>query len=210
MSPAQRRPKGEDMAKGKAVAETSPEAETDHIDAHNAALDRMVEIATNAEFESGTLVGDIRDTLLDVTKNRPKPWLAMSEQEQRDLAKAFENVAKTFIRKAVQVVAEQDEISVVGTLKGYSAKGGQFSLKVEAQGDEETANQLFRMDGHDLVLMSADASRFMGQKKDPTVDKDQPEIPFADEDVTDEDLVSAAEEPEEAGNSADELETESE
>jgi hypothetical protein len=164
---------------------TKPKKETvveepaeDHIDEHNQAIERLVAIAENAEFESGTLVGDIRDTLLNLFKNRPKPWSQLSEIEQRDTGRALENVAKTFIRKAVIVIAEEDLVSVNGTMKGYTGKGGLFVLKVEARGDEDTATELFRMDGHDVVIMSADHSRFAGQKGDAEVQPDSPALPF--------------------------------
>jgi hypothetical protein len=191
------------MAKGK-----KGEAE-DHIDAHEANLERLVAIAEGAAFESGTLVGDIRDTLMDIFKNRRVPWSQMSEIEQRDTAKAFETIAKVFIRKTVLIVAEEDLASVTGTLKGYSAKGGLFKCSVEANGDEETAQQLFNMDGHSVVIMSADHERFTGQKKDAEVQPDAPALPFADSEETeqppadDSDLVEAADEDEDQGQGAE-------
>lgn len=148
----------------------------DHIAEFEKRIETLVSIANDAEFESGSLVGDIRDTMLDIFKNRPKPWSAMSESEQRDVAKALENVAKTFIRKTVVVVAEEDLFSVMGQLKGYSGKGGTFKLNVEARGDEETARELFNMDGHDVVIMSADAQRFLGQKQDAEIQPDAPQL----------------------------------
>lgn len=184
------------MAKKTAAVETGDEAGDDHIAAFEKQMERLVGIAENAEFESGTLVGDIRDTQLDIFRNRPKPWSAMSETEQRDLAKALENVAKLFIKKVVIVVAEEDTISVRATLKGYSADGGDvFKLKGEARGDEQTAIDLFRMDGHDVVIMSADAQRFLGQRKDADISVDQPPFGFSDAPKgpeNDEDLVAAA------------------
>jgi hypothetical protein len=172
----------------------TPPAE-DHIDEQNQALERLLAIAEDAEFESGTLVGDIRDAFLDIVKNRPKPWSQMSQQEQQDLVKVAENVSKTFIRKVVRVVAEEDTISVDGTLKGYAAKGGLFTLKIEARGDEETAHELFKMDGHSVVIMSADATRFTGQKSDAVTEPDQPDLKFSDPEKhpsDDSDLVDAA------------------
>jgi hypothetical protein len=148
----------------------------DHITAFDRQMERLVGIAENAEFESGTLVGDIRDSLLDLFRTRPKVWSAMSEAEQRDVAKALENAAKLFVRKVVRVVAEEDLVSVSATLKGYSAKGDVFKLNAEARGDEDTALDLFRMDGHDVVIMSADAQRFVGQRKDAEVQPDQPAL----------------------------------
>lgn len=163
------------MARDKDKAKAVDEAE-DHIAAFEAQMAKLVGIAENAEFESGTLLGGIRDPLIEIIKHRPKAWSQMSESEQRDQVKTIEQIARTFIRRVVLVVAEQEEISVTATLKGYSADGEVFKLKLEARGDEDTALQLFRMDGHEVVVMSADAARFLGQKKDADVQLDQPAL----------------------------------
>lgn len=193
------------MARGKEAAVVEAEAE-DHITEFDKRVERLTAIAEAAEFESGTLLGDIRDTMLEQFKHRPKPWSQMSEAEQRDLAKAIENSARTLLRKLVIVIAEEDLPSVSATLKGYSVKGDVFSLKAEARGDEETAIQLFNLDGHDVVIMSASADRFMSQRRDAEVQPDQPglELPegqAADEEV---DLEEAAEEPSDEGDAAGE------
>lgn len=153
----------------------------DHISAFDKRVQRLTEIAIEAEFAGGSLVGDIRDTLLDLFKHRPKPWSQMSADEMRDTGKGLETIAKTLIRKIVLVVAEEDDVSVPATIKGYSVKGDTFQLKVEASGDEETAIELFRMDGHDVVILRADAKRFHGQKRDAEVIPDQAALAFADD-----------------------------
>lgn len=167
------------------------ETNEDHITEFEKQLERLQAIALDANFSSGSLVGDIRDVLLDTFKLRPKAWSQHSEAEQRDLAKALENVAKTVISKVVLVVAEQDEISVSATLKGYSAKGGTFKLNAEARGDQETALQLFDMDGHDVIIMSADSARFTGQAKPAAVEPDQPGLSLEPPVGEDEDVAEA-------------------
>lgn len=183
------------VAKGKKT-ETEPEAE-DHISAFDEKVEKLVQLASEAEFENGSLLGDVRDRMLEIFKNRPKAWSQMSEAEHRDIGKALENAAQTLIRRVVLVVAEGDEISVTGTLKGYSAKGGDFQLKVEAQGDDATALQLFKMDGHAVVIKSADASKLLGKKSEAEVIPDQAALAFSDEETPAEevDLEAAAEPP---------------
>lgn len=152
----------------------------DHVTAFERRIDRLTEIALEAEFAGGSLVGDIRDALLDAFKHRPKPWSQMSADEMRDMNKGLETIAKTLIRKIVLVVAEEDDVSVPAILKGYSVKGDAFALKIEAKGDEDTALELFRMDGHDVVILRADAKRFHGQKREAEVIDDQASLEFAD------------------------------
>ena len=175
---------GETLGADALPAEEAAQPGEDHTTEFDRRLNTLFTIAEQAEFESGSLVGDIRDGLLDIIKHRPKPWANMSQDEQQDLAKALEAIAKSVIRKVVIVVAEQDEVSVTATLKGYGVKGDTFSLKAEAKGDEETAIQLFKLDGHEVVIISADAKRFMSQRKPVAIDPDQRALSFADDKPT--------------------------
>lgn len=150
----------------------------DHITAHDRAIERLQRIAEEAAFESGSLVGDIRDALLDLFRARPKPWSQMSAGEQADTNRTLEQMAKNLLRKLVIVLAEEEDVSIHATLKGYAVDGETFKLKVQAKGDEQTATELFRMDGHEIILIRADARRHFGQRRDAEVVPDQPELGF--------------------------------
>jgi hypothetical protein len=158
--------------------------EEDHVTAFERQMERLVRIVDESDFETGSLRGDIRDTMLDVIKSRPKPWSQMSELEQRDLVRALDAVTTGIVKKAVFVMAEQDDLSVHATLKGYSADGGTFKLKLVASGDMDTAKQLYSLDGHEVVLISADSKRFQGARKEPQIDPDQPGLKFSDQVIT--------------------------
>lgn len=164
---------------GKEMGADSAE-EGDHITAFERRCERLSAIAEEAEFESGSIVGDLRDLILDINKAQPKGWGGMSEGERREFARTCEKVAKTVLRKVVIVIAEEDEISVHATLAGYRVNGDAFELKAKAKGDEETAVQLFRLDGHEVVIISADSTRFHGQRRAANIPTDKPELPFAD------------------------------
>lgn len=169
-----------DRPSGEPEGETGKVEAEDHITAFDRHVERLSRIAEEAEFESGTLVGDIRDGLLDIFKARPKLWSQMSESEQRDLARGLESVAKVVLKKLVIVLAEEENVSVHATLKGYAVDGETFKLKVVAKGDEDTAAELFRMDGHEVILIRADARRHHGQRSDGGVQADQPTLAFSD------------------------------
>ncbi len=155
-----------------------PEAE-EKVDAHERNMQHLEELAVNAEFESGTLVGDIRDFMLQLYKERAKNWSQSSASEQRDIVAMATVVAKKVIKKVARVVAEQDAASVHATLKGYNAGDG-FDIKLKANADEETAIELFRMQGHEVIIISAVARRFEGQRKDADIEEDQAPLPFSD------------------------------
>jgi hypothetical protein len=167
--------------------------------AHDRNLEKLEDIAIEAEFESGTLVGDLRDLMLRLYKERAKNWSQCSASEQRDIVAMSTDVAKKVIKKVVRVVAEQDANSVHATLKGYNAGEG-FDIKLKANADEETALELFRMQGHEVIIISADARKFEGQKRDADIEEDQAPLPFSDpkpepqqSDGTETDLADAAE-----------------
>lgn len=141
-------------------------------------IERLVQIAEGAEFESGTLTGDLRDAMLDMFRNRKKPWDMLSESEQRDMATGLDNVARVFLRKAVVVVAEQDAPSVHAKLSGFNIKDGAIKGTFSAVGDIESVTRLFALDGHEVILLSADSRPFHGQRRDPEIAPDAPELEF--------------------------------
>lgn len=178
--------------------------EFEKVDAHERNMQHLETLAVEAEFESGTLVGDIRDFMLQLYKERSKNWSQCSAGEQRDIVAMATTVAKKVVKKVTRVVAEQDNNSVHATLKGYSAGDG-FDIKLKANSDEETALELYRMQGHEVIIISADARKFEGQRKDTEIDEDQAPLPFSDpkpaepqqSDGTETDLADAAGEVEE-------------
>ena len=164
-----------------------------HSAAHEGEMQRLARIVENAVFDTGSLLADVRNLLLMLYKEQRVLWSGRSEQEKRDFAKQVEAQAKTLIRKITRVVAEGETISVAGKLERYTHSGS-FDLKISAQSDEEAALQLFRMQGHDVVIMSADAARFLEDAKAPEVEPDEPGLPFADADpVTAEDVAELRE-----------------
>lgn len=187
----------EDIVDDTKKSETVDEL-ADKLDAHERNMQHLEELAVNAEFESGTLVGDIRDFMLQLYKERSKNWSQCSAGEQRDLVAMATTVAKKVIKKVALVVAGQDNNSVHATLKGYSAGDG-FDIKLKANSDEETALELYRMQGHEVIIISADARKFEGQRKDADIEEDQAPLPFSDpkpepqqSDGTETDLADAA------------------
>lgn len=149
-----------------------------HSDAHEAEMQKLARIVENAEFESGRLLDDVRDLLLMLYKGQRVLWSGRSQAEQRDFAKQVEAQSKGIIRKIARVVAEGEEISVAGKLERYSHSGS-FDLKITAASDEEAALQLFRMQGHDVVILSADSARFIESSSEAETDPDEPDM-FAD------------------------------
>lgn len=150
-------------------------APADHIESFNRSLNSIERVVLGAKFESGSLMANVRDVVIDLFKNRPKAWTEMSNAEQRDLVKKIEASATDLVRKVARVIAEGEEISIVGKLERYTHSGS-FDLKISSPAEEEAAIQLFRMQGHDIVIVSADAKRFIDGMPDAVTDADEPEL----------------------------------
>lgn len=152
----------------------------DHTEQFSRALTDIEKTVLSAEFSGNSLLGTFVNVLVGMFKSRPKQWSQMSEGEQRDLKKQLEGHGKDLIRRIVRVVSEGEEISVAGKLESYTHKGS-FDLKISALGDDEdSALQLFRMQGHEVLIVSADSKRYMGDSGDALIDADEPPLPFAD------------------------------
>lgn len=145
-------------------------------------LDRLTTLVEEAQFESGTAFGDLRDCILDLFKHRPALWSAMGQSDQRDLIRHVEATAKQVLSKIVLAVAEDESETIQATLLGqFTVKGEaiEAKLKIE-QANSDVLLDLYAMAGHRVVIVSADDKRFMSARRDAPTEPDQREIAFAD------------------------------
>lgn len=146
--------------------------------------------APDFDPELGTLMGDMRDAMLQRIRTLQKPWAQMTEQEQGDCANGIELAARDMIRKTVRMlnrhewphtVVELAEMKIGGT-KGIEAKiaCANISHNRETLGDHV---------GTQVMLVMVDSETFMAQRAPARIDKDQPElaIPPAEADEDNED-----------------------
>ncbi len=141
----------------------------------------MEAAADDAEIDIGTLVGDMRDAMMEVFKHRPKPWSQMLGGEQADVAKAIEYAAKKVVHKAVLALAADNRPSVRALFQGFGAKGDLTgTLKfIDVKDDDVLA--LFHAQKKEVLLIVADAQAYMGQRRAADIQQDDPELQFADE-----------------------------
>lgn len=168
------------------AAETAPTPSApgeDRESVHERRMERLHNLVEEAEFESGTAFGDLRDTVLEIVKHRPKLWSAMDQSEQRDLIRFVEAAAKRILAKVVQVVAEQGVDSIDATLTSqFAVKGETLEAKVKVDHiDNDVLADVFKLAGHRIVIISADDKAFSGARKPQDGEPDQPEIPFGDD-----------------------------
>lgn len=146
-------------------------------------LERLSRIVEEAEFDTGTALGDLRDCILDLFKHRPKVWSAMSQSEQQDTVRAVEKLGQQIMRKMVLVIAQDESESIQGTLDPkFSVKGDTIELKVKVDHiDGDVLLLAYQLADHKVVLVSADDKRFSSQRRDVPTDPDQIPMTFADD-----------------------------
>lgn len=139
-------------------------------------------------LDIGDLAGSLRDSMLELFRHRPKPWSAMTEAEQRDVAFAVERSVQSTVRAACVLLAAEDRPHIMARLEKFTAKGGKYQAALVSQGGPELAADLARLDGHVVLIISADGERYANPDGDAAVQPDEPPLEFdAEQPVADED-----------------------
>lgn len=144
-------------------------------------LDRLTALVEDAEFESGTALGDLVECVVDLFKHRPALWSAMSQSDQRDLIRHVEGICKKALAKVVLVVAQEESETIEATLLGqFAVKGEAIEAKLKIEhADAEVVLDVYKLAGHRVVLINADDKRFSAKRgPGPVTMPDQPALEF--------------------------------
>lgn len=169
--------------------------------AENAQLARMVDRimvivsdeANGNGFARGSLVGDIRDTLIDVLKIHGA-WGKMAEADQKQLAGGIEDFSKELIARVTAIVVR--DISggheIMAKLDSYAEKGG-LKIQLSAEASTQTVIGLHKAHGKMVMIRPADTNDYNGQRREPAVEPDQPDLQFETSTKAPDDSADAAE-----------------
>jgi hypothetical protein len=130
----------------------------------------------NGQIEADTIVSDLRDIILTMLKERPKPWDQMLEDEQRDIAAGVTNSAHDIVAAIVQLVASRDQHVIPARLEKFTGKGVEYQATLKAVGGPEIATDLAKLAGKAVLLVDADASAVYGVERPAEIDADAPEL----------------------------------
>ena len=133
---------------------------------------------TNAdliELTADHLRGDVRDALLSWFKATPKPWSALSEQEQQEIADAADRCARSVVKQACEHIAAAERPVIVAKLVEYGEKDG-VKAKLELPSKGEVVAALHEACGREVLLVTSGYEEFMGEEAPAEVTKDQPEL----------------------------------
>lgn len=149
---------------------------------HQASLDAAEAAAGSIEFDSRSLIWDLRDALLGQFKHRPRPWSGLSEGEQRDVAASFEHAAAELVRKVVETVAANGKVPVrVLLTKVTLGDDIVISGKVKtlsADEEDEAVGLLHTARGHHVMLTVASKDDYAQGQREPETQPDQNALEF--------------------------------
>lgn len=155
--------------------------------AHSLAVDRIEGIVDQVMLNSKELVFDIRDTLLEIIKTRPKPWSGTSQQEQRDIAAALEIASKELVRKIVEQVASNGTASHRILLTKFNQSGTDMIItgKVKYHDEEEKHRAIIALSdslNKHVMLTRASADDYVQGEREAETDEDEPGFGFEGDD----------------------------
>jgi hypothetical protein len=152
--------------------------------AHTTAIERMEQNATDATVDSRSLVPDVRDFILQTIKDRPKPWAATSNAEQRDVAAAVEHAATELVRKVIEAVRSAGSVAPIRCLLiGYADKGDdvKIDMKLKVVDPADTTKAIVALHeakGKHVLVTVASVDDFRTDGREAELDDDEPPLNF--------------------------------
>lgn len=149
--------------------------EADHV----AAIARIEAIADAVRFDDITKIGStLRGSVIDILRNRHKPWPAMTEIEKRDVATAIDYAIKVELRAIALALASQGKPAITAKLEKYADKAGEIVATVKIVGaNDETVLALHRASGKVVMIVAADGDSLMGDEVE--IPDDQHDLGFS-------------------------------
>lgn len=145
-------------------------------------IERLESAADAVEFDGDTLVFDARDAVLEFVKRMPKPWGITPFDQQQDIAAAAEQFGKDLVRKIVEAIASDGRTSIRALLVKYD-EGDDIKVTLKVKPFDEAESEaaivgLHRARGKHVLITVASADDYAGERRDPDLQPDAPELSF--------------------------------
>lgn len=121
-------------------------------------------------IEASTLLGDVRDALLDRLRAMPKPYTVMSAAEQQELIEGCTRVAANLITEATRLIAANGFPVIPGKLRKFTVKD-EIAAQVDISRHDPARLVVMDSVGRSVLLVIAEPDMFMGEKAPATPDK---------------------------------------
>lgn len=129
----------------------------------------MTEPKKNGEdpaIETPTLLGDVRDALLDRIRTMPKPWEQMTEEQQRETIAGCMAIADHLVSEAVRIISSQGFPTIGGKLVKAQIKDA-MQLQVDVSRHDIQRLTVIDNVGRPVLLVIAAPDMFAGERKPP-------------------------------------------
>jgi len=140
-------------------------------------LNKAIEVA------KATMLGDLRDVLINIQKNPKltgKPWSELKEGEQREIAGMIENQVRTSIVRAIDIIASEGRKHIKVQLKQVTVKDGLKGV-FECSKSHELRHDLMDAQGDNVLVVFTSSEKYLGETGKVKIDKDQKSLPVTTE-----------------------------
>ena len=136
------------------------------------------DVADAVDFAAETLIGDMRDFILDRLKHEQAklPWHQRSEADQRDTVHQVEAHVQAMVKRAVELIAAQGRRSIRATLEQITIKDG-IKATVSLSKFDEQRHSLVDAQGASILIVVADPEEFQGERAPAEITPDQGKLP---------------------------------
>jgi hypothetical protein len=117
----------------------------------------------DAEIAAPTVLGDVRDALLDRLRLMPKTWSELSDDQQRDLIAGCEQIARHVIAESVRAISSQGFPTIGGKVIKAQIKDG-MQVAVEVSRHDPQRLTVIDAVGRPVFLVVAEPSMFTGER----------------------------------------------
>lgn len=133
---------------------------------------------------SETLMGDLRDFVLDRLKHEhnPIPWQMQGEEAQRETIQRVESAMRTWVHRAVTLIAAQGQKAARGSLIKFVIKDG-IQMQVNLAASDSLRHALADHVGNSVLVIIADVDQHQGARGEVKVTPDQGDILDEDPDA---------------------------
>jgi hypothetical protein len=123
---------------------------------------------------SDTLMGDLRDFILDRLQHEhnPLPWQMRGEAQQKETIDRVTSAMRTWVNRAVTLIAAQGQRAARGQLIKFQAKDG-IQMQINLAASEPLRHDLMDNVGATVLITIADVEQFQGERSAPKVIPDQ-------------------------------------
>lgn len=159
-----------------------------------------------------TMVGDIRDTVLDILRDKRytgKAWKDMKEAEQREVTAMIVDRLREAVVRAIDIIQSDGEKHIKAILKQVTVKDG-YKGVFECSAHDELRHELVDAQGSVVLIVMTNSDEYLGEREKVKFDKDQPDLPATGAEETDESEEEADDKTDEDEDSDEESELEKE